>query len=106
MAKPTRAARRFVRRLLELRPAIVCYSELMSQKTVTQRLGLKAGKSLFVALAPGDVAALWGEPPPGASVVEDRAGPFPVVLFFAKDRAAMVQELPACKAKLAAGGAL
>ena len=78
----------------------------MSDKSVAQKLGMKAGKEMFVARAPTDIASLLGLVPKGAAWSAKGAGQFPLVLLFAKDRATLVKELPTCKSKLAAGGAL
>ena len=78
----------------------------MSEKSVAQKLGLKPGRTLFVRHAPAPIGKLLGSAPDGAEITEAAAGRFPLVLLFAKDRAAMVKELPGCKAKLEAGGAL
>jgi hypothetical protein len=78
----------------------------MSEKSVAQKLGLKSGKTLLVINAPAPIESLLGAVPTGAAWTEKGAGPFPLVLLFAKDRAAMVKELPACKARLAPAGAL
>jgi Protein of unknown function (DUF3052) len=78
----------------------------MSDKSVAQKLGMKAGKTMFVAKATTAVPQLLGAIPEGAAWVDKGAGPFPLVLLFAKDRASLVKELSACKSKLAAGGAL
>jgi hypothetical protein len=43
---------------------------------------------------------------PNGRRTEDGAGAFPLILTFVKDRAALTKELPSCKKKLAAGGAL
>ena len=78
----------------------------MSEKSVAQKLGLKAGRTLLVAHAPAEIGDLLGTVPDGAHWTQTGQGPFPLILMFARNRAAMVGELPDCKAKLAAGGAL
>ena len=78
----------------------------MSEKPVAQKLGLKPGKTLFVSHAPAPVGDLLGDVPDGARVTGSGKGPFPLILLLAKNRAAMVKQLPLCKAKLEAGGAL
>jgi hypothetical protein len=78
----------------------------MSDKSVAQKLGMKLGKTMFVAKAPKSVPKLLGAVPDGAAWVDKGAGPFPLVLLFVKDRATLVKGLSACKAKLAADGAL
>src|ERR1700761_5667829 len=78
----------------------------MSEKSVAQKLGLQPGKTLFVSHAWAPVADLLGAIPDGARVIESGKGPFPMILLFAKDHAAMAKQLPTCKAKLEAGGAL
>jgi hypothetical protein len=79
---------------------------IMSEKSVAQKLGLKPGKTLLVQHAPAKIGKLLGTVPEGAKVMETGAGQFPLVLVFAKDRAALLKQLPLCKAKLEAGGAL
>jgi hypothetical protein len=78
----------------------------MSEKSVAQKLGLKPGKALLVRHAPAPIGKLLGPIPDGAEIAEASAGRFPLVLLFARDRAALVKELPGCKAKLDQGGAL
>ena len=78
----------------------------MSEKSVAQKLGLKTGKTLFVSHAPAPVGNMLGAVPDGAQVTESGKGPFPLILAFAKDHAAMAKQLPPCKAKLEVGGAL
>ena len=78
----------------------------MSEKSVAQKLGLKPGKTLFVSHAPAPVGDLLGTTPGGARVTETGKGPFPLILLFARDHAAMAKQLPLCKTKLEPGGAL
>jgi Protein of unknown function (DUF3052) len=78
----------------------------MSEKSVLQKLGLKAGRSLLAVDAPADLAELLGPTPEGARWSETGQGRFPLILLFARSRVAMVEGLPHCKAKLEAGGAL
>jgi hypothetical protein len=78
----------------------------MSEKSVAQKLGLKSGKTLFVSHAPVPVSELLGATPNDARVTETGKGPFPLILLFARDHAAMARQLPLCKAKLKSGGAL
>ena len=78
----------------------------MSGKSVTQKLGLKPGKTLWVSQAPGPIGDLLGAVPDGARVTEAGKGPFPLILLFAKNHAEMAKQLPSCKTKLETGGAL
>lgn len=78
----------------------------MGDKSVAQKLGMKVGKTMFVAKAPMAVPKFLGAVPDGAAWVDKGAGPFPLVLLFVKDRTTLVKELPTCKSKLSAGGAL
>jgi hypothetical protein len=78
----------------------------MSEKSVAQKLGLKPGRTLLVRYAPAPIGKMLGAVPDGAEVTEAGTGRFPLVLVFARDRAAMAKELPPCKAKLETGGAL
>jgi hypothetical protein len=78
----------------------------MSEKSVAQKLGLKPGRTLLVRHAPAPIGRILGAAPDGAEITETGAGRFPLVLVFAKDRSALIKELPGCKAKLEAGGAL
>ena len=78
----------------------------MSEKSVAQKLGLKTGRALLVRHAPAPIGKIVGAVPDGAEITETGAGRFPLVLVFAKDRSALIKELPGCKAKLEAGGAL
>ena len=78
----------------------------MSEKSVAQKLGLKPGRSLFIKGAPVAIDAMLGAIPDGAEITTAGAGPFVLMLVFARDRAALVKTLPPCKTKLAPGGAL
>jgi hypothetical protein len=78
----------------------------MSEKSIAQKLGLKPGRILWVRHAPAPIGKILGAVPNGAEITEAGPGRFPLVLVFAKNRAAMVKELPGCKAKLEAGGSL
>jgi hypothetical protein len=78
----------------------------MSEKSVAQKLGLKAGRTMLVLHSPEPAGDLLGEIAEGAKWVERGAGPFPIILLFARDRDALVRELPALKTKLETGGAL
>jgi hypothetical protein len=78
----------------------------MGEKTVAQKLGLKAGKKLFIQQQPEEVAALIGALPLGAELVTEGTKPSALILMFARDKAALVKGLPACKRQLEPGGAL
>jgi hypothetical protein len=78
----------------------------MSEKTVAQKLGLKAGKTLAVRQQPDDITALIGALPSGAKLVAADNKPCALILMFAKDMAALAQELPGCKLQLEPGGRL
>jgi hypothetical protein len=78
----------------------------MSEMSVAQKLGLKPGRTLFVSHAPAPISDLLGTIPDNAGVTEAGKGPFPLILLFAKNHATMAKQLPLCKAKLEAGGAL
>ena len=78
----------------------------MSEKSVAVKLGLKPGKTLLVQHAPAAIGKMLGAVPDGAKVVKTGAGRFPLMLVFAKNRAALLKQLPSCKAKLEGGGAL
>lgn len=79
----------------------------MSEKTVAQKLGLKAGKMLLLRLPPDGVAALIGALPSGAELIfDDTTKPCALILMFARDKAALAKGLPECKRTLAPGGAL
>jgi hypothetical protein len=78
----------------------------MSEKTVAQKLGLKAGKTLAVRQQPDDIAALIGALPAGAKLVSAENGPNALILMFAKDMAALAKGLPGCKRRLEPGGVL
>jgi hypothetical protein len=77
----------------------------MGEKTVAQKLGLKAGKKLLVTQQPEEVAALIGALPVGAELVTAGTRPSALILMFARDKAALVKG-PACKRQLEPGGAL
>jgi Protein of unknown function (DUF3052) len=78
----------------------------MSEKTVAQKLGLKAGMTLLVRQQPKEVAALIGALPSGAELVTAATKPGALILMFAGDKAALVKGLAACKRQLEPGGAL
>jgi hypothetical protein len=78
----------------------------MSERTIAQKLGLKAGKTLAVRQHPDDIAALIGALPSGAKLVTTENKPCALILMFAKDMAALAQGLPGCKSRLEPGGAL
>jgi hypothetical protein len=78
----------------------------MSEKTVAQKLGLKAGKLLLVRQPPDDVGALIGALPAGAELITAEDKPCALILMFARDKAALAKELPGCKRQLEPGGAL
>jgi hypothetical protein len=78
----------------------------MSEKSVGQKHGLKAGETLLVRHPPNGIEEILGASPDGTHWTEMGDGPFPTILTFARDRAAMVKELASCKAKLDSGGAL
>jgi hypothetical protein len=85
---------------------LFCLDCLMAEKSVAEKLGLKDGRRLLVLHAPQPIAKLLGSIPKGAIVTEQGAETFPLILTFARDRAAMIETLQACRAKLAKGGAL
>jgi hypothetical protein len=72
----------------------------MGEKTVAQKLGLKAGRKLVIKQQPEEVAALIGALPLGAELVTDGTKPNALILMFARDKAALVKGLPACKRQL------
>ena len=78
----------------------------MSEKTVAQKLGLKAGMTLLVRQPPDGVAALVGALPSGAELIFDANEPCALILMFARDKAALAKGLPGCKRQLAPGEAL
>ena len=78
----------------------------MTPKSAALKLGLKPGGVLRLIAAPADAGALLGALPAGAEIVEAGEGPFPHVLFFARNSSALVRDLPRAKAVLAQGGAL
>src|SRR6266478_3599247 len=78
----------------------------MSEKTVAQKLGLKAGKNLLVRQQPEDITALIWALLVGAKLVTAENKPCALILMFAKDMAALAKGLPDCKRRLEPGGAL
>jgi len=78
----------------------------MAEKSVAEKLGLKDGRTMLVLRAPRPVAELLGSIPEGATVTTEADETFPLILTFAKDHAALAETLPACKPRLAKGGAL
>jgi len=78
----------------------------MSEKTVAQKLGLKASQKLLVKQPPEQVAALIGALPSGAELITTATKSCALILMFAGDKAALAKGLPACKRQLEPGGAL
>ncbi len=71
----------------------------MSEKTVAQKLGVKPGQIVLLMQAPKDAASLIGTLPAGAELQTGlKRSNF--ILVFAKDRAALVKGLAACKERL------
>jgi hypothetical protein len=77
---------------------------LMAEKSVAQKLGPKPGSTLLVLHAPLPVTQVLGKLPKGVALTG--SGPFPIILLFVRDRAALLRELPVAKAKLEDTGAL
>ena len=77
----------------------------MSDKSVAQKLGMKPGKTLLVQSAPLSVSKLLGEVPKDSTWVDAGKGPFPIVLWFVENYAAMIKLLPAMKKLLEKDGA-
>ena len=78
----------------------------MSEKSVAQKLGLKDGLTVLVLHSPKPISKLLGSLPKGALVAESGVGAFPIILAFAKNRAAMEEAAQKCKPLLVPGGAL
>jgi hypothetical protein len=78
----------------------------MSEKTVAQKLAVKAGMRLLVWSPPDGVAALLGALPAGAELIFDASKRSALMLMFARDKAALAKGLPDCKRQLDSGGAL
>jgi Protein of unknown function (DUF3052) len=80
--------------------------DVASAKSVTQKLGLKSGASLYVHRGPPDLAKLLGVIPEGASVAQDATAPCSLILLFVRNSTELVRELPYCIASLEPSGAL
>lgn len=78
----------------------------MSEKTVAQKLGLKAGKTLLVKQQPDGVGALIGDLPAGAELITAGNKTCALILMFAEDKAALAKGLSICKRQLEPGGVL
>jgi hypothetical protein len=94
------------RLIADLELALAQKNNGMSEKTIAQKLGLKAGKTLLVRQQPDDIAALLGALPTGAELVTAGKKPCALILMFAKDQAALAKGLSDCKRLLEPGGAL
>jgi hypothetical protein len=93
-------------RIVLRRLLLSCKLQDMTVKSAAQKLGLKPGGTLYVKSAPSWCEDLLGPLPAGASLIHKTAGQSPMILVFAKDRAAMIRDLPQCKAKLEVDGVL
>src|SRR5262249_8961324 len=70
----------------------------MSDKTIAQKLLIKAGKQVLLINAPKGYKAALGALPAGAKVVSKAAAPVDVIQLFVTGRNAMEVELPKVKA--------
>lgn len=75
-----------------------------SGKPLAQKLGIKGGARLVVVNPPESYWKLLGPLPDGVSTDDQKGGPAEVVHLFVRDRAALVAELPALRARIAPAG--
>lgn len=64
-----------------------------AQKTAAQKLGIEPGSQAAVFDAPRDYAAVLGELPEGAELVEDPSGKTPVTVWFVDDPADLASNI-------------
>ncbi len=78
----------------------------MSDKTIAQKLQIKAGRSVRLVNAPKGYDGVMGPLPPGAKLVTKSAKPADILQVFVKDMAELSKWLPQLKDAVAPGGLL
>ena len=78
----------------------------MSDKSVADKLFLKAGSSLLVVNGPTNAKSLLGPLPSRAKLVTDSSSPADVIILFARDRKELEANLGKLKKRLNPKGAL
>jgi len=77
-----------------------------SQRSLVEKLGIKAGMNFVVFAAPPGYDATLGELPEGARRQAQLRGPFALIQFYATERKVLESRFAALKKALAADGAL
>ncbi len=78
----------------------------MPEKSIAQKMFLKAGKSLVVLQPPDDWQTLLGKVPSDLIGPKDRKSPADTVILFARNQKELEAHMPRAKSRLADGGAL
>ena len=78
----------------------------MAEKTILEKLMVKAGRRFLLVNPPPGYTARMGSVPEGARLAAENDGPADILQVFVDSRAALEAQLPRLKALLAPGGAL
>ena len=78
----------------------------MGDKTVVEKLGLKAGQRMVLLRVPDGVAQGIGALPDGVALGLDTADSADVAVLFARDRAQLLAQLAGARAMMVDGGRL
>jgi Protein of unknown function (DUF3052) len=77
-----------------------------SQRTLVEKLGIKAGHRIALVAAPPGFNATLGPLPGGVRRARDLRGAINVIVFFARDSAGLVRAMTSVKRALASDGML
>src|SRR5436309_2963408 len=77
-----------------------------SQRSLVEKLGIKAGTRIAILHAPKGYRATLGKLPPGVTVTSVARGVLPLIHLFTVDRTRLERQLPALLRALAPDGAL
>jgi len=77
-----------------------------SQRSLVEKLGIKAGTRIAILHAPKGYRATLGTLPPGVTVISAARGVLPFIHLFTADRALLERQLPALLRALTPDGAL
>lgn len=77
-----------------------------SQRSLVEKLGIKAGMRIAILNAPRGYRTTLGKLPSGVTVASTARGALPFIQFFTVDRALFERQLPALLRALAPDGAL
>ncbi len=75
-------------------------------KSVAQKLQIKAGRKVLFVSPPGGYLASLGELPAGVTLLEEPSEPSDIIQVFVKDRPELEAQLPVLKSALAPNGML